>query len=126
MKETVRWMSTSYRPLAALDQQVEESLKESNSQVKTRRHPGVFNRDIVRLPDQLKEAIDKIIADKSVTALYQSAKELNNHLVFKKPPMRPEDLNNLKLSCREKIDESSPLPIGTLFFVASVKFPFKI
>jgi hypothetical protein len=43
VKETVRWMSTSYRPPAALDHQVEESLKESNSQVKTRKHPGVFN-----------------------------------------------------------------------------------
>lgn len=77
----------------------------------------MVNRSIVRLPDQLKEAIDNIIADKSVAALYQSAKELNNHLVFKKPPMRAEDLNVLKLTCKEEVDKCSPLPIGTLLFL---------
>ena len=109
-------MSTSYRPLASLDQQVEERLNEPDSEIKVRRHPGVFNRGIVQLPDQLKEAVDNIITDKSVASLYNHAKELNYHLIYKKPPVSAEDLNSLKKTCREEVEKDFPIPIGLFTF----------
>lgn len=107
-KQCHRWMSTANRPIAALDTKVEEGINKGD--VETRRHAGVYNRGIVRLPDELKEAVDRIIADRSSGQLKEGAYKLNNHIAFKKPPMTAEELEQLKVDCQKKVAEENPIP----------------
>ena len=103
-----RWLSTANRPVAILEEQVEENL--SKNEISVKKHPGVFNRGVVRLPDELKMAVDRVIADKSADNLVENGRELNNHIIYKKPPLSQEQLNQLKLECQEKVVSSNPIP----------------
>jgi hypothetical protein len=95
--------SSSSRPIAKFDKDI-ETLR-LNPQVK---HLGVFNHSAVKLPEQLKKAIEKILISCPDASLTQNAEILNNHLIFKKPPLTETKLNEIKVTCTEKV--SHPFP----------------
>ena len=101
-------MSTANRPIAVLDDSVEEAI--NKGQQVSKKHAGIFNRGIVRLPDKLKEAVDRIITDQTDGQLLEAAKKLNNHIAFKKPPLTAEEIENLKKECQRKVVNDNPVP----------------
>ena len=103
--------SSSLRPLAKFEQIVEDYLDKNKERQK--QLPGVFNTgSTVILPERLKEAVDTILNSSSDTNLYQNAKILNNHLVFKKPPLTENQLKEIESACAAKLAETHPLPFG--------------
>ena len=99
----IRWMSTPFRPKVVLDQQLKEQLTDSSLNAKARRHPGIVHLKTVRLPDSFYDAVNKVVTDRSLKDLTRRASELNNHLVFKKPPLTDEDLEQVRAAVNRKV-----------------------
>jgi len=93
-------LSTSSRPIAKFDVSSDKDsdiqTPELNPKVK---HLGVFNHSTVKLPEQLKKAIDKILSSCSDSNLARNAEILENHLIFKKPPLTETKLQEIKVKC---------------------------
>jgi len=102
-KPSVRW-SSSIRPLAKLDTRVEDEINQG--QVKPKSHHGIFNRGVSQLPEKLLNAISKIVEDISDKSLLQESRKLNNHLIFKKPPLSPDDMNAIRMETEQEVRNS--------------------
>ena len=96
----------SVRPLVKLDVKLENEI--NDGEVKARKHHGVFNRGVSRLPDKLMAAIGKIVQDLPDKNLLQEARKLNNHLIFKKPQLTDDEMNAIKLNIETEILAKSP------------------
>jgi len=95
------------RPLVKLDAQVEDDVDQRG--VKPKNHRGIFNRGVSRLPEKLLNAISKTIESMSNKSLLQESKKLNNHLIFKKPPLSADDIDAIKRSIEMEIHGDSSL-----------------
>lgn len=102
-----RLLSSVQRPLASLDQSVEE---DGCSQNGVDKNPGATSRGAVRLPVELRKAVDKIIADKSPRVLLREAKKLKHHLDNKKPPLSHEEKESIQTECEIKFNREKPPP----------------
>lgn len=102
----LRWVG-SMRPLVKLDAQVEDDVDQRG--VKPKNHRGIFNRGVSRLPEKLLNAISKTIESMSNKSLLQESKKLNNHLIFKKPPLSADDIDAIKRSIEMEIHGDSSL-----------------
>jgi hypothetical protein len=74
------------------------------------KHLGVFSHSTVKLPEQLKKAVDKILSSCTDTNLSQNAEILKNHLIFKKPPLTETKLQEIKVRFTEKLSAAHPSP----------------
>ena len=89
-----RLMSTSFRPKVVLDRELKEKIYAA--ELKPRKHPGIMNKKVVRLPQSLIKAVDTIVSDKSRKDLVNRATELNNQLNFKRAPLEENELEDIK------------------------------
>lgn len=112
-KQINRSLSSSSRPVAKFDENLEEIVNTSkiSKDRKSNRLTGVFDRRPVQLPRLLKEAVDNIIKKTSDGNLFENAKNLNDHLVFKKPPLTSSKLKEIESQCTQKVLTKFP-PLG--------------
>lgn len=104
-----RSLSSSSRPVAKFDQCVENEFNTVTSEPRRRKHPGVFNRRTVQMPERLKNAAEKIIKNTSADDnLLESAKNLKNHLVFKKAPLSEFCVKEIEAKCTKKVLATYP------------------
>lgn len=112
-----RPLSSSSRPVAEFDQCIDDYSNIETSETR-RKHPGAFDRRIVQLPERLKNAAEKIIQNTSADGnLSQLAKNLENHLVFKKAPLSESCFNGIKAKCTEKVLASYPIIGNSIWFM---------
>jgi hypothetical protein len=89
-----RLMSTSFRPKVVLDRELREKI--NTAELKPRKHPGIMNQKVVRLPQTFLQAVDTIVSDKSKKDLVNRAAVLSNQLNFKRAPLEENDLEDIK------------------------------
>ena len=106
-KSCSRLLSNMQRPVASLDQSVEEDGCPSE---KVAKNPGATSRGAVRLPTELRKAVDKIIADQSPAVLMREALKLRHHLDNKKPPLSQEEIESIRAVCENKLNMEKPPP----------------
>ncbi|XP_046655663.1 methyltransferase-like protein 17, mitochondrial [Daphnia pulicaria] len=103
--------STSSRPIAKFDVSNGKDSDSQTSELNPKgKHLGVFSHSTVKLPEQLKKAVDKILSSCTDTNLSQNAEILKNHLIFKKPPLTETKLQEIKVRFTEKLSAAHPSP----------------
>ena len=109
-------LSSSSRPIANFEPFIDDNVITSQNQQSQNnyvsvKHSGMLgNRSTVRLPDSLVEAAEKIAENRNDQNLKKIAKYLNDHLVFKKPPLTQSQIKELEANCAELIHSIHPLP----------------
>ncbi|XP_057381358.1 methyltransferase-like protein 17, mitochondrial [Daphnia carinata] len=71
---------------------------------------GIKSHNIVKLPERLKEAVDKILGSYQDRNLINNSESLNHHLIFKKPPLTESQLKQIEVSCTERVSATHLFP----------------
>lgn len=104
-----RLLSSLQRPVASLDKSIEKDA-DSETSSKQLKNPGATSRGIIRLPAELRRAIDKLIGGQSPAVLLREAQKLRNHLNYKKPPLSQEEVANIRAQAEDKLNREKPPP----------------
>lgn len=102
---------SSLRPIAKFDNSVN---RDSNCPtlelLEKENHFGIKSHNVVKLPERLKEAVDKILGSCQDGNLIKNSEILNHHLIFKKPPLTQSKLKEIEVSCTERVSATHLFP----------------